>query len=85
MYKNVGLHCVGRLRKHIYISGRAKYFIPLLSLDIFLAHPEARKTEFNNNSIYGFSGIFTLTFKMPESKSRSCLWWAAICIKNLYL
>jgi len=71
--KNVGSQCGGRLSKYIYISSRAKNLFPLLSLDIFLAHPEARKIEFNNNSIYGFNEIITLNFKMPESKSRSCL------------
>jgi hypothetical protein len=47
--KNVGSKCGGRLRKYFYISGQAKKIIPLLILDIFLAHPEARKIEFNNN------------------------------------
>jgi hypothetical protein len=54
----------------------ATNFIPLFISDIFLAHLEVRKFEFNNNSIYdGFNGIITLTFKMPDSKSWSCLWY----------
>jgi hypothetical protein len=71
--KNAGSKCGGRLSNHIYISGRKTNFIPLFSLDIFLAHPEVRKIEFNNNALYGFNEIITLIFKIPDSKSMPCL------------
>lgn len=80
-----GLKCGGRLSKHIYISGLAINFIPLFSLDNCLAHPEVRKIEFNNSSIYEFNKIITLTFKTPEPKHRSCLWRSAICFKKLFI
>jgi hypothetical protein len=51
------------------MSGRAAKFVPVLSLNTFLALPEVRKIEFKVNSIYGFNEIIILTFKMPESKS----------------
>ena len=44
-------------------SGNKFYSSPLV-------HPEVRKIEFTNNSIYGFNEIITLTFKMPESVRR---------------